>query len=82
MAQTPLRVRFAWDEEAAAWYVLDSDIPGLNAEADTLDELLDKVRNMAPELVTLNHHLLAEEPRGEMALHWSAERQDRLALNL
>ena len=36
-------VRVAWDEEASVWYVEDTDIPGLAAEAATLDELRGKV---------------------------------------
>jgi hypothetical protein len=81
MARTPLRVRFAWDNEAAAWYVMESDIPGLNAESDTLERLLDKVRRMAPELIALNRHIIGEVPHGEMPLDWSAECQDTLALD-
>lgn len=42
------------DEAVGVWYVLSSDIPGLNAEAGTLDELLAVVSDLAPELVEAN----------------------------
>ena len=36
-------VRVSWDDEAKVWYVEESDIAGLVAEAETLEELRRKV---------------------------------------
>jgi predicted RNase H-like HicB family nuclease len=44
-------VRVAWDEEAKVWYVENSDIPGLAAEADTLEELRRKVPVIIQDLL-------------------------------
>lgn len=44
-------VRVAWDEEAKVWYVEDSDIPGLAAEAETLEELRRKVPVIIQDLL-------------------------------
>ena len=39
------------DEAACLWYVHDSDLPGLHAEAATLDELVAIIEDVAPDLV-------------------------------
>lgn len=49
-------VTVEWDEEASVWYVSDSDVPGLVAEAATLDDIREKLSVLVPELVTLNRH--------------------------
>jgi len=48
------QVHVSWDEEARVWYVSESDVPGLNAEAETLDEMQIELRQLVPELLTLN----------------------------
>jgi hypothetical protein len=64
-----LQVHFAYDDEAAVWYVAKSDIPGLSLEASTPSELLSRVVETAPELIELNSGMLAKvvkvEPVGE-----------------
>jgi predicted RNase H-like HicB family nuclease len=36
-------VKAARDAEAGVWYVEDGDLPGLNLEAETLEELVEKL---------------------------------------
>ena len=48
------KVHIAFDEEAARWYVSESDIPGLCLEAPSPAELIRKVTDAAPELIELN----------------------------
>jgi hypothetical protein len=40
--------------EEGVWFVRGSDVPGLNAEAATLDALIEIVADLAPELVQAN----------------------------
>jgi len=47
-------VYVCWDVEARVWYVSDSDVPGLNAEAATLDEMQNELAALVPELLVLN----------------------------
>jgi predicted RNase H-like HicB family nuclease len=47
-------VTVAHDEAEGLWFVQASDVPGLNAEAATLDELVEAVAELAPELVLAN----------------------------
>lgn len=49
-----LKVHFAKDEETGRWYIAQSDIPGLRLEADSADELIRKVEEVAPDLIELN----------------------------
>jgi len=44
-------VRAGWDAEVQVWYVEDSDIPGLAAEADSLDALRERLRVIIPDLL-------------------------------
>jgi hypothetical protein len=45
-------ITVAHDE--GVWYVQSSDIPGLNAEAPTLDTLVEVITDLAPDLITAN----------------------------
>ncbi len=49
-------VKAAHDPEAHVWYVEESDLFGLNAEADTLEELVGKLPAVISDLL---------EPDGE-----------------
>ena len=46
-----------WDSEAGIWVAESDDVPGLATGAATLDELVDKLNAMIPELLELNAHL-------------------------
>lgn len=47
-------VKAEWDGDAAVWYVSNTDVPGLAAEADTPEELLKLLNTLIPELIELN----------------------------
>jgi hypothetical protein len=44
-------VKAARDEEARVWYVESSDVPGLNAEAETLEGLIEMLPPIVRDLV-------------------------------
>lgn len=54
-----LSVQAIWDAEAEVWVATSEDIPGLATEAETIEALTAKLRNMIPELMILNK-LIAE----------------------
>lgn len=54
-------VTIDWDDEANVWYVADTDVPGLAAEAATIDLLREKVLQLVPLLVEENAHLIQGE---------------------
>ena len=52
--QTTLAVNVSHDKQEGVWYVLSSDIPGLHAEAETLDELIVMISDVTPDLIAAN----------------------------
>ena len=44
----------SWDEEASVWYVSNTDVPSLVAEAESEHELAQKILELVPELYELN----------------------------
>lgn len=43
-----------WDSEAGVWVAESDDIPGLVAEAESMNALVEKIRVLVPELFELN----------------------------
>jgi hypothetical protein len=44
-------VSVGFDEAQHRYYVLSSNIPGLNIETETFEEFVDAVRDVTPELM-------------------------------
>lgn len=40
-----------FDSEAEVWFVRETTLPGLRTEANTLDDLVAKLRTMVPDLL-------------------------------
>lgn len=49
-----LTVHAHWDPEGAVWWCDSPDIPGLVTEAPSFDALVDRVSQVAPEIIELN----------------------------
>lgn len=63
-----LTVTVCHDEQEGVWYVESSDVPGLNAEAATLEALIEVVADLAPELVAANLPTAGFEDRATIPL--------------
>jgi len=48
------QVEARWDSEAGVWVAESEDIPGLVAEAESMNALVGKIRVLVPELFELN----------------------------
>ena len=44
-------VRVGYDESLRRYFVLDSDIPGLNVESEAFEDFIEIVRDVAPDLL-------------------------------
>lgn len=61
-----------WDDEARVWVATSEDVPGLVAEAESRELLLKRLREMVPEMLELNAHLVPEKHSGhEFLIHWT-----------
>ena len=45
------KYKYSYDPVAEVWFVFDSEVPGLLAEADTEWALLDEIEELAPILL-------------------------------
>jgi len=50
----PLRIQADWDDDAKVWVAISDDVPGLATEAETLEQLTEKLNIMVPELLDSN----------------------------
>jgi putative cell wall-binding protein len=60
MAQTTYQVDAFWDAEATVWVATSEDVPGLATEADTIEALSQRLRQIIPDLLLLNHVISAD----------------------
>jgi predicted RNase H-like HicB family nuclease len=49
------QINALWDNDSSVWVATSDDVPGLATEAETLEALRQKLREMVPELLVLNH---------------------------
>ena len=54
MRSKVISVKAIWDKDAQVWVATSEDVPGLATEADTLEELTEKLKIMIPELLEAN----------------------------
>ena len=69
-------VRAVWDEEAHVWIATSEDVPGLVAEAGTMEDLRETVLTRVSELLQLNGGAFA---LSEIPVHILAEQTTRIA---
>ena len=68
------------DDEAGVWYVSDTDFPGLVAEAASEGDLLERIRELVPELYEFNRHLFDEPALETIPLRMTSSRLERIRL--
>ena len=61
MKGKPLFIRAEWDEEAMVWVATSDDVPGLATEAVTMEDLIEKLKVMIPELLMANNAVVEGE---------------------
>jgi len=66
-------VLLTWDDESSVWIAENDDIP-IALESESLDTLIERVRNATPELLELNGRNTTN-----CALHFKMERQTLVA---
>ena len=56
-------IRAEYDPESACWWIADSDVPGLAADAATLEKLAEKIGAMLPNLLDIHADELVDARR-------------------
>jgi predicted RNase H-like HicB family nuclease len=59
MDASTYHVEADWDPEAGVWVATSEDVPGLVTEAETIEALMQKLREIVPELLEANDVLPA-----------------------
>ena len=76
MVNEMVTVRATWDADTQCWLAESDDIPGLVAEADTMEELVREIKLVAPDLLELNH---CPERLG-LPIMITAQREERMTI--
>jgi predicted RNase H-like HicB family nuclease len=72
-----IRVEAIWDGEAQVWVATSDDVPGLITEADTSEQLIEKLQVMIPELLQANG-LISENDPSDIPLHLLSKRTEMI----
>jgi predicted RNase H-like HicB family nuclease len=75
MGAAVYRVSAFWDAEVSVWVATSDDVPGLATEAETIEALSQKLREMVPDLL-LSNHLMPADYAGTIAIHLVSHRQE------
>ncbi len=75
MESAVYQVSAFWDEEATVWVATSEDVPGLATEADTIEALSQKLRDLVPDLL-LSNHVIAADYVGAIAIQLTSQRQE------
>lgn len=55
-----IEIRAEWDGEAQVWVATSDDVPGLVTEAATIEDLIERLRAIIPELMELNRGIVGQ----------------------
>jgi len=55
-----IEIRAEWDDEAQVWVATSDDVPGLVTEAATIEDLIERLRAIIPELMELNRGIVGQ----------------------
>jgi predicted RNase H-like HicB family nuclease len=69
-------VKADWEAEAGVWVATSDDVPGLVAEAATVEELFDDIRALIPELLVVN----GVRHAGRIVVSLTSERSEAIEL--
>jgi predicted RNase H-like HicB family nuclease len=71
----PYKIQAFWDQEAEVWVAESQDILGLVTEAETLDQLTHKLKQVIPNLLIANH-LIVKNHQQSIAFELITHRQE------
>ncbi len=75
MQLTLYKIDAFWDVEAAVWVATSENVPGLATEADSLETLDLKLRDLIPELLILNE-VIPKDYKGIISFELISHKQE------
>ena len=75
IAQETIRVKAIWDNEARVWVATSQDVPGLITESESLEDLVQKLKTLIPELLEANGSI-SKFKSTEIPFHIYSERSE------
>ena len=75
MESAVYQVSAFWDADAAVWVATSEDVLGLATEADTIEALSQKLRDMIPDLL-LSNHVISADYAGAIAIQLTSHRHE------
>ena len=79
---TTVIAEFAWDAEANVYVATSDHVPGLVAEAETVEKLDEEVRYLIPLLLKENKHLFGDELDRSVPIELLIQQRSILSLNV
>lgn len=78
----PIRyhVEALWDAEPRVWVATSDDVPGLATEAETIENLAEKLRGLIPELLAANGLLPDTIEAGSISFEITGHREELVKL--
>jgi len=70
-------VEAVWDAEARVWVAESEDVPGLITEADTYEQLVNKLQILIPELLQANGLINARD-EFDIPFHLLSKRTEKI----
>ena len=80
MDSTTYHVEADWDPEAGVWVATSTDVPGLATEAETIEDLTNRLRIMIPELLEANGLLSGTAGNTSIVFELTTHRQELVTL--
>jgi len=80
MESLTYHVQADWDPDAGVWVATSADVPGLATEAETIEDLTNRLRTMIPELLEANGLLAGGVPSDSIAFELTSHRQELVTL--
>jgi predicted RNase H-like HicB family nuclease len=81
MESVTYHVQADWDPDAGGWVATSADVPGLATEAETIEDLTNRLRTMIPELLEANGLLAGDVPSDSIAFEPTSHRQELVTLH-
>lgn len=73
-------IKVLWDAEAKVWVAESDDIPGLATEAPTMENLIQKLKVIVPELLSLNKSFPIVDNK-EIPIEILSRREEKIRLS-